>query len=106
MNSGTAWTIADGGVLRKEEVDAEAHKTDDPPKRVRVPFETEEKSAAVTKKKRKVAAKRKRIRKALPTTVMDKIAGTVNVVCVPKTSSGDDFGFGRSEPFSHNAWDK
>jgi hypothetical protein len=43
MNSGTAWTIADGGVLRKEEVDAEAHKADDPPKRVRVPSETEEK---------------------------------------------------------------
>ena len=70
------------------------------------PSKPKKKSAAVTKKKRKVAAKRKRIRKTLPTTVMDKIAGTVNVVCVPKTSSGDDFGFGRSEPFSHNAWDK
>src|ERR1035437_370841 len=27
-------------------------------------------------------------------------------LCVPKTPSGDDFSFGRSKPFSHNAWFK
>jgi hypothetical protein len=27
-------------------------------------------------------------------------------LCVPKTSSGDDFSCGRFKPFSHNAWSK
>src|ERR1035437_11159959 len=29
---------------------------------------------------------------------------TCRALCVPKTSSGNDFSFGRSKPFAHNAW--